>query len=269
MNATPRTKRRTFNTVKDELAYNFLMEFDEKVTDGQIASKTGGVKLIWNRQFLRTAGSAAEVISRTQSVTVRREAFIKLSEKLIDDEGMCNDYFPTAELTVVQIACLPCSPMNSVTLPATSSATWMTIMEKYFKSGKFYMKYHHQNTVLNLETFRGDKCTRIFQHRGVTVTTKHSFSINYYKYVWMCTGCGLEMKRHSKSIDPARHLCGSCESTLVQVQPPPRRLSRYHLFLKQHLKEVKEAHPKVPHKDIMAILGEAYRAGENKSVLGS
>src|SRR2546430_5058722 len=30
--------------------------------------------------------------------------------------------------------------------------------------------FRSQNTVLNLETFRGDKCTRIFQHRGVRVT---------------------------------------------------------------------------------------------------
>jgi tRNA G26 N,N-dimethylase Trm1 len=104
------------------------------------------------------------------------------------------------------------------------------------------------------------KCNQAFGHRGVIVTTKHSYVIDY-KYVWECTNCGAKFKRHSKSIDPTRHRCGSCKSKLVQIKPIRRNVSpsEYQRFLKRHLKEMKRDHPLSTHKDIMGLIGAAYK----------
>ena len=70
--------------------------------------------------------------------------------------------------------------------------------------------------------FRGNKCTQAFRYRGVVVTTKHSYTIDH-KYIWECTSCGTKVKRHSKSVDPKRHNCRHCKSTLVQTKPDHER----------------------------------------------
>ena len=80
-------------------------------------------------------------------------------------------------------------------------------------------------------------------YRAVEVTTKHNYVINH-KYLWICAGtapsgsaqaaaraflaldedpgCGAEYGRHSKSIDPEIHRCGTCKGLLVQVRPKPK-----------------------------------------------
>ena len=71
----------------------------------------------------------------------------------------------------------------------------------------------------------------------------------------------MEFKRHSKSIDPARHRCGACKSTLVQTKPAPRSAmpSEYQLFMKENFKNVKEANPGSPQKEIMRLIGKQYQ----------
>ncbi len=105
------------------------------------------------------------------------------------------------------------------------------------------------------------KCSSLFGHRGIEVTTKHSYSIEY-KYIWQCLNCGIEFKRHSKSIDPSRHQCGSCKSKLVQTKPVPRTnavVSDYQLFVKENMKRIMKENPGSPQKDIMGLLGKSYR----------
>jgi ankyrin repeat protein len=100
------TNERTFNEVKHKLAYDFLSELDNKVAGGQIASKTawgGGVKIIWSKTLKTTAGRANWMMEKVtsqssedtscQSVMYRHIASIELSEKVIDDEGMCTSIF--------------------------------------------------------------------------------------------------------------------------------------------------------------------------------
>lgn len=113
----------------------------------------------------------------------------------------------------------------------------------------------------------GAKVTAKFGGRGVEVTTKHSYQIDY-KYVWECVNCGLEFKRHSKSIDPVRHQCGSCKCKLVQTKPVPRagatgmgkpRVSEYQLFVKENMKKIREENPGSPQKEIMGLVGKRYK----------
>lgn len=115
------------------------------------------------------------------------------------------------------------------------------------------------------------KVTCAFEDRNVKVTTKHTYEIAY-KYIWACSSatCGLEYKRHSKSIDPAKHSCGSCKSKLVQVQPAPRKnaadgvvkRSEYQEFVRNHHEKVRAKNPGSGFGEIMAILGREYREGK-------
>jgi hypothetical protein len=101
----------------------------------------------------------------------------------------------------------------------------------------------------------GRKATAAFgANKGVEVTTKHSYQIEY-KYVWECIACGYEFKRHSKSVDPARHSCGKCKGRLAQTKPKPRgasagaaavgqdgkrEKSEYQVFVKANFARVKK-----------------------------
>ncbi|KAI0325616.1 hypothetical protein GY45DRAFT_1330013 [Cubamyces sp. BRFM 1775] len=56
---------------------------------------------------------------------------------------------------------------------------------------------------------------KVMQKRpDVEVTTRHDYEINH-KYRWKCEDCDKIYGRHSKSIDPAEHVCGSCKGRLV------------------------------------------------------
>jgi len=119
---------------------------------------------------------------------------------------------------------------------------------------------HKKRPVLPPNPNRAKTCTRAFSHRGVRVTTKHSYAIDY-KYIWQCTSCGVLFKRHSKSLDPTRHACGSCKAKIVQIQPTPRKgeLSEYQAFVRDNFAVVRRENPGCELKAIMGLLGVAYR----------
>jgi len=124
--------------------------------------------------------------------------------------------------------------------------------------------------------------TSAFAERGVDVTTKHSYQIDY-KYIWQCSSeeCLAEFKRHSKSIDPGRHTCGSCRSRLVQVRPVPRgggagggaakgEATGYAGFVKKHFADVKRGLPSgASQKEVMEAVGVRYRAEKEAKAAGA
>ena len=81
----------------------------------------------------------------------------------------------------------------------------------------------------------------------------------------MSPTCGLEYKRHSKSIDPSKHSCGSCKGKLVQVQPAPRKgagegkRSEYQDFVKRENERVRFENPGIGFGEIMSILGREFK----------
>lgn len=119
---------------------------------------------------------------------------------------------------------------------------------------------------LVLKADRARKCSEAFHDRGIEVTTKHSYIIDY-KYIWECTVCSVEFKRHSKSIDPARHTCGSCKSKLVQTKPVPRTAapSAYQLYFKAHFQKTKNAHPEISHQEVMGLIAKTYKEHKAKT----
>ncbi|KAI9878452.1 MAG: hypothetical protein M1830_000836 [Pleopsidium flavum] len=222
--------RRAFDEKKHELAQEFLKELDDVVAKGKVASLAasgGGIRLIWSKKLNSTAGRAnwrQEVIRSKgngdiSSTSYQHHASIELAEKVINNEA--HEYCHLANFMISGVKNNP--------------------------HGKEFKEW-------------AKRCSQAFRHRGIEVTTKHSFNIDY-KYTWECTECGIEFKRHSKSIDPARHTCGSCKSRLMQTEPAPRTAppSEYQLYVKLHFQQLKKANPKSSQKELMSLLGKAYR----------
>jgi predicted SprT family Zn-dependent metalloprotease len=226
-----RAQRKAFATTKHTLAASFLTELDETITSGKIASlsaSTGGIKLIWSKTLKTTAGRAnwrREPIRRKIGPSItdiatsyRHHCSIELAEKVIDDEErlynvLAHEY---CHLTTFMISEVRNNPHGK------EFKTWAA------------------------------EVSRRFEQKGVHVTTKHSYQIEY-KYVWTCVGCGYEFKRHSKSVDTSRHSCGRCKGKLVQTKPTPRggggaadgkegkprEKSEYQVFVKENFARVK------------------------------
>jgi hypothetical protein len=116
-------------------------------------------------------------------------------------------------------------------------------------------------------TNRARKCTAAFNHRGIKVTTTHSYAIDY-KYIWACVECAQEYKRHSKSIDLSKQCCGSCKGKLVQIKPAARATNgptEYQAFVKKVFKQVKQDNVHMKHGEIMETIGRMYRESKAKS----
>ena len=243
-----------FAARKHALAEAFLTELDQKITSGQIASlsaSTGGVQLIWSKTLNSTAGRAnwRRETTRTTSrpsndptnpivtTTYAHHASIELASKVIDDEARL---------------------LNVLAHEFCHLANFMVSGIKDQPHGASFKRW-------------GAKCTALFADRGVEVTTKHSYEIDY-KYVWRCEGegCWSEFKRHSKSIDPRRQTCGSCRGKLVQIKPVPRggagaggaggKVGGYAGYVKAHFADVKRSLPPgSSQKEVMEALGRKYR----------
>jgi len=226
---------------KHRIAETFLSELDRTITDGQVqelAKSTGGVRFIWSKMLNSTAGRAnwkrettkTRQPDGTVSVVHKHHASIELAEKVIDDEDRL---------------------LNVIAHEFCHLCNFMISGIKDQPHGRQFKDW-------------GRKCTKAFGDRGVEVTTKHTYQIEY-KYIWQCSNgdCGVEFKRHSKSIDPKRHTCGSCRSHLQQTKPVPRAggaATGYAGYVKQHFAEVKARMPGATQKLIMEAVARKYRA---------
>jgi predicted SprT family Zn-dependent metalloprotease len=90
----------------------------------------------------------------------------------------------------------------------------------------------------------------------IMVTTTHDYEIQY-KYAWACTTpkCGVIIRRHSRSVDPFKQVCGRCKGALMeievpdergascQLEPTPRKKavpSAYNIFVKEKSQRVRQ-----------------------------
>ncbi|KAF3801072.1 HMG box-containing protein C19G7.04 [Colletotrichum gloeosporioides] len=244
--AKQKETKRSFEKTKHDLAQAFLRELDDNITQGKLqslAESTGGVQIKWSAKLSTTAGRAnwrRETVHKVadgieKSVTHRHHASIELAEKVIDDENRL---------------------LNVVAHEFCHLANFMVNGITGNPHGKEFKIW-------------ASKCSQTFGDRGIEVTTKHSYEIDF-KYIWECAECGLEYKRHSKSINPERHRCGSCKAQLKQTKPLPRaaaKPSEYQQFFKEQMKIVKQEHPKSPQKEVMKIIADrwAKRGGSNRA----
>ena len=236
-------KQKAFNENKQRLAADFLAEVDRTISDGEVAKlseSTGGVQLLWSKTLNSTAGRAnwrrqtkvSKHSDGSVTTTYHHHASIELAEKVIDDERRL---------------------LNVIAHEYCHLANFMISGVKNNPHGKEFKQW-------------AAKCTKAFGDRGVEVTTKHTYNISY-KYIWACSviTCGVEYKRHSKSIDPVKHRCGSCKGSLVQIKPVPRKgaesgkRSEYQDFVKTEYERVKGELPGAKFGQIMAALGKEFR----------
>lgn len=256
--AIAKASKKAFEQSKHELADKFLHELDTHITDGKISelsAATGGIRIDWTNKLNTTAGRAnwkRETIKRKDgdtgavtSVRYKHHASIELAEKVIDVEGRL---------------------LNVIAHEFCHLANFMVSGVTTNPHGKEFKAW-------------AAKVTRRFGGRGIEVTTKHSYDIDF-KYVWECTACGLEFKRHSKSIHTERHRCGACKSELRQTKPVPRgkpgKESDYQKFMKEQMKLIKQENPTSPQKDIMKMVAtrwsqkdKATESGDAKSTSSS
>ncbi|ESZ96770.1 hypothetical protein SBOR_2840 [Sclerotinia borealis F-4128] len=238
--------KKAFSTAKHTIASDFLAELDAKITSGRIAqlsASTGGVQIVWSKKLNTTAGRATwkrETVKlpplSTNSKPVPTQyshyASIELAEKVIDDENRL---------------------LNVLAHEFCHLANFMVSNIKTNPHGKEFKVW-------------AAKCSAEFGDRGIEVTTKHSYEIDY-KYVWECTeqGCSTLFKRHSKSIDVQKHRCGACKGILIQIKPVPRGKAagkgenEYQVFVKENMKRIREENPESPQKDIMGLMGKRYQ----------
>ncbi|OLN87704.1 HMG box-containing protein C19G7.04 [Colletotrichum chlorophyti] len=247
--AKQKETKRSFEKRKHDVAQAFLHELDDRITEGKLqtlAESTGGIKINWSTKLNTTAGRAnwrRETVrtknpdGTDKSVTHRHHASIELAEKVIDDEHRL---------------------LNVVAHEFCHLANFMINNLTVNPHGKEFKAW-------------AALCSRAFGDRGIEVTTKHSYEIDF-KYIWACAECGTEFKRHSKSINPERHRCGTCKGLLKQIKPVPRASSgkapsEYQLFFKEQMKLVKQEHPKSPQKEVMRIIADrwAKRNGANRA----
>ena len=211
-----------------------------------MAESAGGIKIVWSKKLNSTAGRAnwKREALRTQNAdgtfttTYRHHASIELAEKVIDDEERLH---------------------NVLAHEYCHLANFMISNIKNNPHGKEFKAW-------------AAKTTELFEHLGIKVTTTHTYAITY-KYIWACMNgdCGLEFKRHSKSIDPKRHSCGACKGKLVQVQPAPRKgkgegegdegdgLTEYQRFVKANFGRVKGETSGSGVGEVMKRVGEEFR----------
>lgn len=251
-------KKKIFESRKHSLATNFLEELDQVITGGQLAvlaESTGGVKISWSKTLTSTAGRAKwqrETIHATEAMstsslrvtTYKHNASIELAEKVIDDEDRL---------------------LNVLAHEFCHLANFMVSNVKDQPHGRSFKEWAH-------------KVTTKFPHKNIDVTTKHSYIIDY-KYVWGCVECGLEYKRHSRSIHPGRHSCGTCKGKLVQIKPVPRTGARsgnsapktdgvnpYQAFVRQWYAVVKKEHTDWKMKEIMSELARRYKSEKETDI---
>lgn len=238
--------RQQFQATKHALAEEFLKELDQKITSGKIAemtANTGGVKVVWSKSLSTTAGRANWRRERTKSngedpastaadKTIMDFASIELAEKIISEETRL---------------------LNVLAHEFCHLANFMISGVRDRPHGAEFKRW-------------GRLCTDVFADRGVNVTTKHTYEIDY-KYIWRCSNgdCEAEFKRHSKSIDPSRHTCGTCKSRLMQIKPAPRKQvaadGGYASYVKKHFADVRASLPAgTSQKDVMTAIGQKYRA---------
>ncbi|KAK0936732.1 hypothetical protein LTR48_005457 [Friedmanniomyces endolithicus] len=235
--------KKDWESRKHQVAEAFIGELDQKITAGKVlelTASTGGVHFVWSKTLNTTAGRAnwrrettkTRQLDGSITVTHKHHASIELAEKVIDDEERL---------------------LNVVAHEFCHLANFIVSGIKDQPHGKQFKEW-------------GRKCTRVFGQRGVEITTKHSYRIEY-KYIWQCSDCGAEFKRHSKSIDPKRHTCGTCRSKLLQIKPVPRKgngdgaPTGYAAYVKKHFADVKAGLPVgASQKEVMGAVGRRYRA---------
>lgn len=204
---------------REVIANAVFAELDAQVFDSKLGPKGAGAFVEWNNRLLTTAGTA----HKSRNATTGAYSYkIKLSDKVCSGE--------------TQI-------VNTLAHEMCHLAAWIISNEHKSPHGRVFKAWG----------------TRVMRYRpDIEVTTRHSYEIEY-KYEWECStpGCGKVYRRHSKSIDPARQVCGGCKGRLVP-RFQAQQMSAFQLYLKNNMSLAKSALPGVSHGHVMRALSKRW-----------
>ncbi|BEJ00441.1 hypothetical protein CcaverHIS631_0502980 [Cutaneotrichosporon cavernicola] len=204
-------------------------ELDVNVFDAQLGRRGAGCTIKWDTRINKSAGMAHRRATRHKDGTSSQEVWIALATKVVTEERQIRD-------TLAHEMC--------------HVAAW--VISKEFKNphGKVFKTWGRQ-----VMRVRPD----------ISVTTKHDYVINY-KYEWQCTNveCRKIYKRHSKSIDTTRQLCGACRSRLAPLFAT-KELSPYQQYVKAYMKTAQAAMPGATFGQISRALSDRWTAAKSAS----
>lgn len=198
---------------REVITKSTFREFNNNIFDGKLFS----VEVVWSKKLNTTAGLTRLMKGglATPGLPRARFATIELSTKVIDDQQKLRS----------------------------------TLLHELIHAGVWILegvsKPPHGNE------FKRWASLAMRRIPDVKVTTTHSYQINY-KYAWACVNpsCSFLVKRHSKSVDTTKHVCGQCKGRLIEVdasasngttakpkkKAPP---SAYNMFVKEQSKVIR------------------------------
>ncbi|EPY52877.1 HMG box protein [Schizosaccharomyces cryophilus OY26] len=221
------SSKRLFKRNRDLLARQFLHALDKEVFHDKISESAldNEVKVSWSKSFNTTAGRATLKQPRSRTFLGQRvQAYIELSEKVVDCEYKL---------------------YNTLAHESCHLACWLIDKEMQSPHGACFKAWAKR--LMN-------------KFPSIEVTSKHNYDIDY-KYKWLCMNeaCNKLYQRHSKSIDPKRHVCAICRTGLLQIAPVARLLNPFQLFMKENMGNIKRQYPTLSHKEIMHKVASEYR----------
>ncbi|KAF8423786.1 SprT-like family-domain-containing protein, partial [Tirmania nivea] len=259
---------KSFRSRKQALADQFLLELDFRVTSNRVYQKLshlGGLKVVWSKNLLKTAGYFKYRYKRSARVDEDGEhlpgehriitfAQIELAEKVVDDEHR----------------------LYSTLAHEFAHAANAVVGENWDQRchGKGFKQW-----LL--------KCQKAFPERAIELGSCHNYVISY-KYQWACIGrwanadgtwgvedgCGYVVKRHSRSVDVEIHRCPTCVGRLMQTLPKPvgggapQGLTEYQAFMQERMKVVRRDNPGMPQKEVMRLVGLEWRGKKERGEVG-
>ena len=230
---------------RDSMTQSAFREFNQEVFGGKLSS----VEVVWSKKLNTTAGQTRLLKASSSEfldVPPARLAKVELSTKVIDDQTKLR---------------------TTLLHELIHAAVWILEGVSRPPHGKEFKRWAK---------------LAMRKIKDVEVTTTHSYEINY-RYAWACTksSCAFIVKRHSKSVDTKKHLCGRCKSRLIEVDPnsstgtsaTPKKQpkpSAYNVFVRNQYKTVRQdliheqisrgiKNPNVAQSDVMKECARRWR----------
>ena len=240
---------RGFKKRREILAQQYFQEFDKKVFHGKLSDHT---TVKWSSKLRTTAGHTKLRTIRAEGQAARCSSMIELSTKVLDSDTRLRS-------TLLHECCHAAAfLMDGITKPP---------------HGKCFQKWANRSMA---------------RFPDIIVTTTHSYEIQF-RYAWACETpkCGAVFKRHSRSIDPSKQVCGRCKGKLVEVDSksvnsggdfiPKKRapLSEYNTFVRnetasarrdlQRANEQRGIPDKVSQSEVMKELARRWKESKSSS----
>ena len=192
---------------RESLAREMFREYNELIFDSVLPAD---MDISWNVRLATTAGLTHYSRRYNDSGVAVYTARIELASKVLDTADRL-------ERTLIHEMC--------------HCAAWLIDHVAKPPHGHVFKKW-------------ADRAMAILPR--VDVSTCHNYEI-FYPYRWQCTACCHEYKRHSKSIDVDKKVCGSCRGRLEYLGKftrhgvSPKKGNMYSAYVAKNFSRIKEA----------------------------